>query len=56
MTTVPNPFMLNTRSMGKRGNAVESRAGVSAAAFNKAGEFFYNDCVWPHITGKVVVQ
>jgi plastocyanin len=25
-------------------------------AFNKAGEFFYNDCVWPHITGKVVVQ
>jgi plastocyanin len=25
-------------------------------AFNTAGEFFYNDCVWPHITGKVVVQ
>jgi plastocyanin len=31
--------------------------GQSAThAFNKAGEFFYNDCVWPHITGKVVVQ
>jgi glucose dehydrogenase/plastocyanin len=25
-------------------------------AFNTAGEYFYNDCVWPHITGKVVVQ
>ena len=25
-------------------------------AFNKAGEYFYNDCVFPHITGKVVVQ
>jgi glucose dehydrogenase/plastocyanin len=24
--------------------------------FTRAGEFFYNDCVWPHITGKVVVQ
>jgi hypothetical protein len=23
---------------------------------NEPGEFFYNDCVWPHITGKVVVQ
>ncbi len=25
-------------------------------AFNTAGEYFYNDCVWPHITGKIVVQ
>jgi plastocyanin len=25
-------------------------------AFNKKGEYFYNDCVYPHITGKVVVQ
>ena len=25
-------------------------------AFNTAGEFFYNDCVWPHITGKIVVE
>jgi glucose dehydrogenase/plastocyanin len=25
-------------------------------AFNKAGEYFYNDCVYPHITGKIVVQ
>jgi plastocyanin len=25
-------------------------------SFNKPGEYFYNDCVWPHITGKVVVQ
>jgi PQQ-dependent dehydrogenase (methanol/ethanol family) len=25
-------------------------------AFNTAGEYYYNDCVWPHITGKVVVQ
>lgn len=24
--------------------------------FTTAGEYFYNDCVWPHITGKVVVQ
>lgn len=25
-------------------------------AFNTAGEYYYNDCVWPHITGKIVVQ
>jgi PQQ-dependent dehydrogenase (methanol/ethanol family) len=25
-------------------------------AFNTAGEFFYNDCVWPEATGKIVVQ
>jgi PQQ-dependent dehydrogenase (methanol/ethanol family) len=25
-------------------------------AFNTAGEYFYNDCVWPQITGKIVVQ
>ena len=29
---------------------------VFSHTFNTAGEFFYNDCVWPHITGKVVVQ
>ena len=25
-------------------------------AFNTPGEFFYNDCVWPQATGKIVVQ
>jgi PQQ-dependent dehydrogenase (methanol/ethanol family) len=25
-------------------------------AFNTPGEYFYNDCVYPHITGKIVVQ
>jgi glucose dehydrogenase/plastocyanin len=25
-------------------------------AFNTAGEYFYNDCVWPQATGKIVVQ
>jgi glucose dehydrogenase/plastocyanin len=25
-------------------------------AFNTPGEFFYNDCVWPEATGKIVVQ
>jgi PQQ-dependent dehydrogenase (methanol/ethanol family) len=25
-------------------------------AFNTAGEYFYNDCVWPEATGKIVVQ
>jgi glucose dehydrogenase/plastocyanin len=25
-------------------------------AFNTPGEYFYNDCVWPHITAKIVVQ
>jgi len=29
---------------------------VFSHAFNTAGEYFYNDCVWPHITGKIVVQ
>jgi len=24
--------------------------------FDTAGEYFYNDCAWPHITGKIVVQ
>jgi len=24
--------------------------------FAVAGEYFYNDCVWPHITGKIVVE
>jgi glucose dehydrogenase/plastocyanin len=25
-------------------------------AFNTPGEYFYNDCVWPQATGKIVVQ
>jgi plastocyanin len=29
---------------------------VFSHAFNTAGEYYYNDCVWPQITGKVVVQ
>ena len=36
VTTVPNPFMLNTRSMGRRGRALESLAGISAAAATRA--------------------
>jgi len=24
--------------------------------FTRPGEYFYNDCVWPHITAKIVVQ
>ncbi len=31
VTTVPNPFMVKTRSMGKRRSAAESLAGTSAA-------------------------
>jgi plastocyanin len=29
---------------------------VFTHAFNTPGEYYYNDCVWPHITGKIVVQ
>ena len=29
---------------------------VFSHTFNTAGEYFYNDCVWPQSTGKVVVQ
>lgn len=29
---------------------------VFTHVFNTPGEYYYNDCVWPHITGKVVVQ
>jgi hypothetical protein len=25
-------------------------------AFNTPGEYFYNDCVWPEATGKIVVH
>jgi plastocyanin len=29
---------------------------VYTHAFNKAGEYFYNNCVYPQMTGKIVVQ
>ena len=39
MTTVPKPFMVKTRSMGRRKSASVSRAGTSAARRNFALQF-----------------
>src|SRR5437868_11658902 len=36
VTTVPKPFMVNTRSIGSRASAWESRAGTSEATWTSA--------------------